>query len=135
MAGLCEGTRPLWAHVGTQVDPLRGDVAVQTGACGELQNLEAPLGPEGREGCRGGRCALLKELLEQMAGLQREISSLMGSWESLREMDRKCQPAPTEVQQPPPKSLQGLVADPAAHLQDRGLDRPREERGWTLISA
>lgn len=64
-----EGTQPLWPHVGTQVDPLSVEVSVQTGDCGELQNLEAPLSPKGREGCFGHRCALLKELLELMAGL------------------------------------------------------------------
>ena len=66
---------PLWTHVGTQVDPLRGEVAVQTADCGELRNLETHLGPEGREGCHGCRSALLKELLEQVAGLQREIGA------------------------------------------------------------
>uniref|UniRef100_A0A8B9C455 SGNH hydrolase-type esterase domain-containing protein n=1 Tax=Anser brachyrhynchus TaxID=132585 RepID=A0A8B9C455_9AVES len=126
---------PLWAHVGTQMDPLRGEVAVQTGDCGELRNLETHLGPEGGEGCHGCRCALLKELLKQVAGLQRESSSLRGSWESLRVTDRRCQPAPADAQQPPPKSLQGVVADPADHMQDRGLDCPQEKRGWTLISA
>lgn len=110
-------------------------MAVQSGDCGELRNLEAPLGPEGREGCRGCRCALLKELLEQMGGLQREIGSLRGSWESLRETGRRCEPTPTEAQQPPPKSLQRVAAEPAGHLQDRELDSPREERGRTLVSA
>lgn len=66
------------------MDNLRGEVAIQTTDCGELHNLEVPLGPEGGEGCHGCRCALFKELLEQMARLQQEISSLRGSQESLR---------------------------------------------------
>ena len=52
-----------------------GEAPVQTTNCGELHN---PLGPEGGEGCHGCRCVLFKELLEQMARLQQEISSLRG---------------------------------------------------------
>lgn len=35
--------------------------------------------------------------------------------------------------QSPPKSLQVEIDNPAAHLQDRGLENPWEERGWTLV--
>lgn len=43
--------------------------------------------------------------------------------------------SPPADQQHPPKSLQEEVANPAAQLQDRGLDNPWEERGWALVSA
>lgn len=86
--------------------------------CGELYNLEIPADPEEGEGCHGCMCVLLKELLEQMAWLQREVNSLRGSQGSLRETDRRrCESTPTVDTQPPPKSLQVEVANPAAHLQ------------------
>lgn len=112
-----EGTQILWAHVCTQVDNPRSEAAVQTTDSGELCNLEVHLGPEGGEGCCGCRCVLLKELLEQMARLQREISSLRGSQESLRETHRRCESTPSAATQPHPKSLQVEVVNPAAHLQ------------------
>ena len=73
--------------------------------------------------------------LEQVAGLQQEIGSLRVSWESLRVTDRRCQPAPADTLQPPPMSLPAVEADPADHMQDRGLDCPQEKRGWTLVTA
>ena len=76
------------------------------------------MGPEGGEGCHGCRCVLLKELLEQMARLQREISSLRGSQKTLRETDRRrCEFTPIADTLPPLKSLQVEIANPGAHLQ------------------
>lgn len=92
---------PLWAHVDAQVDPLRGEVAVQTGDCRELRNLEAHLGHERGECCHGCSCALLQGLLEQVAGLQQEIISLR---ECLRVTDRRGLPASAVARQPSPVS-------------------------------
>lgn len=65
-----------------------------------------------------------------MARLLREISSLRSSWQYLRGTDRRrCEPPSTAETQPHPKSLQVGVANPAAYLQVRDLDSPREERG------
>ena len=127
-----EETLPLWGHMGTQLDPLRGEVAVQTGDCGELWNLEAHLGHEGGERCHGYRCALLQGLLQQVAGLQRDIRSLR---ESLRVIDRRGIPAPAVAWQPSPMSQQGVEAAPVEHMQNRGPGCPQETRGWTLVSA
>lgn len=64
-----ERMRPLWAHVGSQVDKPGSPVAVQTVDCEKLWNLEVFLGAEEEEGCHGCRCVLLKELLQQISRL------------------------------------------------------------------
>lgn len=54
--------------------PPRTKKAAQAISCRELQNLEVPLGPEGRGGCHGCKHAQLDELSEQGAMLREELT-------------------------------------------------------------
>lgn len=55
-----------WVDTCTQTDLLRSKRAVQTFCCGELQNVNVLLGPEGKRECHRFKYAQLKRLFEQM---------------------------------------------------------------------
>lgn len=58
----------------TRTEAPRIERAAQTQCYMELQNLEVPLGSEGRGGCHGCKCAQLEELFMQVAMLQEELN-------------------------------------------------------------
>lgn len=71
------GYDPPWQMPTHRQEPLRTERVSQTlPSCGELQNLEVPLGTKGRIECHGCKCAQLGELFEQVAVLQEELSRL-----------------------------------------------------------
>lgn len=101
------------ADVYMQMEPLRTKRASQTPSCGELQNPEVPLGPNGRIGCRGCKCAQLDELFEQVAVLREELNRLQSIRESERKIDVWYQALAQAEQQPCLTSpYKGLVKEP-----------------------
>lgn len=52
------------------------------------KSLEDSLGPEGRVGCHGCRCAKLDELFKQVALLREELTRKHSIQESEREIDK-----------------------------------------------